>query len=629
MTQRKRWVLVAALFLGLGVGLTSCDSGTRGGSGSQILNLVNSAAPLPTDNTVYATAQMHTPGYGHTANRVEDSTVVVIGGSDERHFTSMGRVEVYDQSVREDPQPESITGVWFGLDFTGEPIEMTHSRVFHTTTRLPDGNLLVIGGTSDILVGDTVAQAEIYDIQSRTFRSVHLEVNGPMLQPRFNHTATPLASGKILVAGGQASADETIIDPTFPPGHPQHMVDIVTFPSTEELEIFDPATRTFEPAVDFAGNPLELQTSRGRSEHASISIGGFDGSLETSDDLYVFGAGIRTLSPLFAPQLKFPQRSDVFYVTQLEYYDRGAGAISVVNGVDTLRRANGVRVMNCGEHTEVTPMGYEGTTNVILITHGNDDSHDQIGNPGWTQPQSELIAASFTGFGPSNGVSFWSATAEFGAPLGSNPVNVPQLCTGFEYRQAMANAQMLCANVTRGDYVGTFLGRVETPLETVVYSRLFNGEFFKGSWGITGGGGSTHRVNISTPDVEHFTWCVGGDQMGMEYFDPYYNVTTPMAAIPETANPARIMGTWLAADNIVAEDNEGFGLFDSLVAPLSARLRGATCYHTMTKLPGEDGIIDTKDDRILVAGGGQTWLQTGGEPTGVSAHIFVPAGAHN
>jgi hypothetical protein len=51
-------------------------------------------------------------------------------------------------------------------------------------------------------------------------------------------------------------------------------------------------------------------------------------------------------------------------------------------------------------------------------------------------------------------------------------------------------------------------------------------------------------------------------------------------------------------------------------------------YPVNLPVPGEDGIINTPDDRILLTGGGADGRLQGEEPTNPSAVIFLPPGAN-
>jgi hypothetical protein len=69
-------------------------------------------------------------------------------------------------------------------------------RAGHTATVLPDGTVLVYGGTG--LAEQVLGAPEVFDPASLTF--VPLSMDGAV--PRTGHTATLLTDGRLLVAGG-------------------------------------------------------------------------------------------------------------------------------------------------------------------------------------------------------------------------------------------------------------------------------------------------------------------------------------------------------------------------------------------------------------------------------------------
>src|SRR3954447_20146029 len=78
---------------------------------------------------------------------------------------------------------------------------MNDARWQHTATLLPSGQVLVVGGFTFSITddgSDTLASAELYDPASRSWTRT-----GSLTTARGNHTATLLSSGKVLVAGGQ------------------------------------------------------------------------------------------------------------------------------------------------------------------------------------------------------------------------------------------------------------------------------------------------------------------------------------------------------------------------------------------------------------------------------------------
>jgi N-acetylneuraminic acid mutarotase len=84
---------------------------------------------------------------------------------------------------------------------------MTTARVGHTTTLLGSGKVLVTGGCAMTGCGFAAPPlgAEIYDPQAQTWTPT-----GPMALPRTNASATLLANGQVLVAGGLDSGSYAI-----------------------------------------------------------------------------------------------------------------------------------------------------------------------------------------------------------------------------------------------------------------------------------------------------------------------------------------------------------------------------------------------------------------------------------
>jgi hypothetical protein len=99
---------------------------------------------------------------------------------------------------------------------------MATARDFPTATLLADGRVLVAGGLTSSV---TLASAELYDPKTGTFSAT-----GSMATARCFPTATLLADGRVLVAGGDAG-------PGFSSGN-----------YLKSAEIYDPKTGTFSPA---------------------------------------------------------------------------------------------------------------------------------------------------------------------------------------------------------------------------------------------------------------------------------------------------------------------------------------------------------------------------------------------
>ena len=135
----------------------------------------------PTDDAFYERVY-------HTATLLSNGRVLVAGGTrkfEDRDNTSLNASELYDPTA----------GTWYA---TG-PLQVARYR--HTATLLPNGKVLVVGGsvltpTQD----DYLRSAELYDPVTQVWTPT-----GDLNTGRYGHTATLLPSGKVLVVGGAGS----------------------------------------------------------------------------------------------------------------------------------------------------------------------------------------------------------------------------------------------------------------------------------------------------------------------------------------------------------------------------------------------------------------------------------------
>jgi len=171
-----------------------------------------SPTPLPVVTPLRSTGNLvglaaMTPYLTGPAVNLNDATVLVAGGM----ATQSNGVSV-KSNLAELYQMGSHTFVATG--------SMAQARVGHTATLLRDGRVLVVGG-ADLMDGiDNLATAELYDPLTGKFT-----VTGSMAQGRADHTATLLADGRVLIAGGYGGG-------TLP---------------LATAEIYDPATGRFTP----------------------------------------------------------------------------------------------------------------------------------------------------------------------------------------------------------------------------------------------------------------------------------------------------------------------------------------------------------------------------------------------
>jgi len=146
-------------------------------------------APTASPPTWAFTGSLATPRTSFTATLLGDGTVLVAGGG--RFAVPYSNPETLDSAELYDPD----SGTWTPA------ARMVEARYGHTATLLPNGTVLVAGGSSWSEAGETtllVTSAELYDPRSGTWTAIE-----GMLEARWSgHTATLLPDGTVLVAGG-------------------------------------------------------------------------------------------------------------------------------------------------------------------------------------------------------------------------------------------------------------------------------------------------------------------------------------------------------------------------------------------------------------------------------------------
>lgn len=203
-----------------------------------------------------------------TAVRLLDGRILLAGG---RIYNQGGvptaTAEIYD--------PASGT-----CSFTGS---MTTPRYSHSATLLQDGDVLIVGGIASSVTGAPLATAELYNSASGTFSAL-----GSMNTAHANHTATLLADGKVLIAGGSNQ----------PP--------ITRNSVTAVAELYDPSSRTFAVTGTMQA-PREFQQATRLSNGEVLMAGGDDSlSILASTEVYEPTSGtFRTDATMAVPRNNF------------------------------------------------------------------------------------------------------------------------------------------------------------------------------------------------------------------------------------------------------------------------------------------------------------------------------------
>ncbi|XXX77105.1 kelch repeat-containing protein [Sorangium sp. So ce134] len=183
----------------------------------------------PASDTWTLTAPMNISRWSHEATLMRGGQVLVTGGHGwpdplDDATVPLDSAELYDPKY----------GTWTVV------APMHSPRVAHTATLLPDGKVLVVGGS----YSEPGDDAEVYDPVSDTWT-----LTGPTNYWRVGHAAALLPSGKVLTAGG--SDDH----------------------SGRSVEVYDPATNTWAPDV-FTKHEHKAVTAT-RLETGQVLIAGY------------------------------------------------------------------------------------------------------------------------------------------------------------------------------------------------------------------------------------------------------------------------------------------------------------------------------------------------------------------
>src|SRR5262245_57457814 len=176
--------------------------GIVGGNGK----ITNTELYDPATGNWYATGRLtEARPEGFTATLLANGKVLVVGGYNQylpypKCFQNS--TELYDP----------VSQVWTR---TGD---LNYGRYAHSATLLPNGKVLVVGGSGGI--GGIGNSAELYDPATGVWTTT-----GSLFFDRFGHTATRLQNGKVLVSGGLTYSNSSS--------------------SLDTVELYDPATENW------------------------------------------------------------------------------------------------------------------------------------------------------------------------------------------------------------------------------------------------------------------------------------------------------------------------------------------------------------------------------------------------
>ena len=198
-------------------------------------------------------SRLSSPRELFTATLLFDGRVLIVGGFDTHRGRTQRAADLYNPAT----QTFTPTGL------------LTDDRFGHDAARLADGRVLIVGGTHWFIGQPAVklASAEIYDPSTGRFHPTRT----PMHFPRDHPTASLLADGHVLIAGGQNDAGE--------PG---------------QAELFDPASETFTLLRGKMISPRMAHTAAALPDGNILLAGGWSDLLgTTTGSVEVYDLNIR------------------------------------------------------------------------------------------------------------------------------------------------------------------------------------------------------------------------------------------------------------------------------------------------------------------------------------------------
>ena len=181
--------------------LALCATLTWPATAAPATNAFTGSVSVPDQVTFAPGTRIGVTRSGRTATLLNNGRVLVVGGSE--NSPAFPRTLVSASAELYDP----ATDIWSS---TGS---MSVARYDHAAILLNDGRVLVVGGRGDPMTlpsSGYLVSTELYDPMTGTWSST-----GSMTDGRYDHIATLLNNGKVLVTGGiSTGSGAELYDPT-------------------------------------------------------------------------------------------------------------------------------------------------------------------------------------------------------------------------------------------------------------------------------------------------------------------------------------------------------------------------------------------------------------------------------
>ena len=206
-----------------------------------IKDLFSSEIYEPNTNEWIETSEMSYKRSRAQAITLEGGDVMIIGGRSGVDIAATSEIYRFKNGIWEELAP------------------MNHRRMSHSAIKLKDGRVFVTGGLESVVPGETLASAEVYDPNTKTWT-----VANNMHYARLGHQSTLLSDGRVLITGGA-----TALEPESKDQYPGISAEIYDPHSDQWTEVSN---------MDFP-----------RQDHVAILISQALGGFSYKDKVILFG----------------------------------------------------------------------------------------------------------------------------------------------------------------------------------------------------------------------------------------------------------------------------------------------------------------------------------------------------
>jgi uncharacterized delta-60 repeat protein len=455
------------------------------------LPLVGAELYEPATGTWSATGSLMAARRAHTATPLPNGKVLAAGGTDGfgTFFTS---AELYDPD----------TGNWTG---TGA---LTGGRAHHTACLLPNGKVLAAGGQTTGF--SALTSAQLYDPATGVWSSA-----GALATACYGHTATVLPNGNVLIAGGQTTGGGFLANAQI---YESATGLWLTVPSINlfTARAFHSATVLAGGKVLFAGGVTSGNTAVASAELYDSAAGSWGTTGFLKDPRYAHTATLLSNGKvLLVGGTVYPGQP-----TETELYDPATGAWSVTGPLSTSRISHTAtllpsgKVLVAGGHTNTVASAelYDSVTGNWTIT-GPLGSARQAHTATLLPNGKVLVVGGVLSVAP-----YALASAELYDPATGAWTNTGALSTprGYHTATLLPNGKVLVAGAVTsstsaelydpvtGNWTST--GSMGTPRSAHTATLLPNGKVL-----VTGGDGIGTSAELYDPATA--TWSATGSHV--------------------------------------------------------------------------------------------------------------------